>query len=452
MVMSYWSSRKNFRTDAGMASLARPYVATLGTNVLIVAAGIVTGVLAARVLLPEGRGLLAAVLFWPQLIAGIGIFSLNEAITLRVAQGRLREESFLSSAMTLLFVFAAVAVVVGYFALPSLLGPERSEWAQTAQVYLALFVPLNFVALVLLSIDQAQLRFTAFNALRLVVPAIYLVVLVVLWIAGQLSVESAIWANLAATLLATMIRLSMASDLRMHTPSLSEIKSLLTCAAAFQSTTLVAALTMQMDQAFVISFLANEQVGLYAVALTVAASGLSMIGLAFHSLLFPHIATRTNLEEKKALLGKGIRYSMLASCLAGMVLAVLSPWLITGLFGASFGAATEIAVFLLAAHTPLVVRQVAVRCLRGLAKPYPGTISELVALGLFGILVWPLNSSYGLIGVTVALFVSQAVALSYIFYYLSRELAMAPGEWWGLNCATVRELIALGQRTIALRK
>jgi len=34
--------------------------------------GILTGSLVARLLLPEGRGALAAVLFWPQLLAGIG--------------------------------------------------------------------------------------------------------------------------------------------------------------------------------------------------------------------------------------------------------------------------------------------------------------------------------------------------------------------------------------------
>ncbi len=53
---------------------------TLMANSLILLSGIVSGILAARLLLPAGRGAVAAVLFWPHIIASVAGLSANEAI------------------------------------------------------------------------------------------------------------------------------------------------------------------------------------------------------------------------------------------------------------------------------------------------------------------------------------------------------------------------------------
>ena len=47
--------------------------------------GLATSVFAARLLLPEGRGLLATVIFWPAFIVAIGMFSIPGAITYHAA-------------------------------------------------------------------------------------------------------------------------------------------------------------------------------------------------------------------------------------------------------------------------------------------------------------------------------------------------------------------------------
>src|SRR5207253_6018454 len=65
-------------------SIRMAMLGTLATEGALLLCGIVTGCLAARFLLPEGRGALAAILFWPQLLAGLGLLSLNEAATYRI--------------------------------------------------------------------------------------------------------------------------------------------------------------------------------------------------------------------------------------------------------------------------------------------------------------------------------------------------------------------------------
>src|SRR5207245_11091588 len=85
--------------------------ATEGFTVLL---GILTGSLVARLLLPEGRGALAAVLFWPQLLAGIGFLSLGEAVTYRIGMLPDRESLIRASYFLLTLDMSVMYFVCGY--------------------------------------------------------------------------------------------------------------------------------------------------------------------------------------------------------------------------------------------------------------------------------------------------------------------------------------------------
>ena len=80
-------------------SRLKAWIGTFGTNIVIVLAGVLTGVLSARFLLPGGRGELAAVLLWPQLIAGLGLMSLKEAITHRASHSAIDHAALTSNGL-----------------------------------------------------------------------------------------------------------------------------------------------------------------------------------------------------------------------------------------------------------------------------------------------------------------------------------------------------------------
>src|SRR5437016_10661695 len=95
--------------------------ATEGFTVLL---GILTGSLVARLLLPEGRGAFAAVLFWPQLLAGIGFLSLGEAVTYRIGILPERESLIRASSFWPALAMSVVMMAGGYVLMPFLLGEE----------------------------------------------------------------------------------------------------------------------------------------------------------------------------------------------------------------------------------------------------------------------------------------------------------------------------------------
>lgn len=184
-------------------SLTKAWFGTVGTNALILLGGVGTGILAARLLGSEDRGLLAAVMFWPALLSGIGFLSLGEAVVYRVNNSETGRHSFTASVALLCILLSAVVVVTGTFFLPMLLGPERVQVVKLGTVYLWAFIPLNFVALGLLGIDHADRRFRRYNLLRLVPSWSYLSGILILWAIGVVSLQTLLWASWLGTMLTT---------------------------------------------------------------------------------------------------------------------------------------------------------------------------------------------------------------------------------------------------------
>ena len=83
-----------------------------GVNALI---GIATGVMAARLLGPAGRGALAALMLWPALIASLVLLSLPTGLALEVARTPPeRHPALVSTAVALALALSLAGVVVGY--------------------------------------------------------------------------------------------------------------------------------------------------------------------------------------------------------------------------------------------------------------------------------------------------------------------------------------------------
>src|SRR5207245_11440479 len=87
---------------------------TFATEGFLVLVGILTGSLVARLLLPEGRGALAAVLFWPQLLAGIGFLSIGVAVTYRIGLLSDRESQFRTQSFWLSLAMIVVMLARGF--------------------------------------------------------------------------------------------------------------------------------------------------------------------------------------------------------------------------------------------------------------------------------------------------------------------------------------------------
>jgi O-antigen/teichoic acid export membrane protein len=433
----------------GAGPISKAWLWTFGVSSLNLACGVVTGILAARFLLPEGRGVLAAITFWPGLIWSLAMLGLRDAVAHRIAQSTSPTATVVASGFYVTLGLAALTAAVTALALPFLLGEARRPFWLAAEIYAVTFIPLSSLVATLRAIDQGELRFARYNLWGLSSALVYLCGLLTIWALDLISVTTALaafWLGTALTALALLA--SRARQLRAR-PSRAESAHLFRLGASFQTTNLAFLLGTQIDRLTVILFWGDAAVGLYVVALTWAFAGLNTITFSFRTVLFPHLAAEADAGRRRALLADGIRYASCLLTFATLALASVTGWLLPLLFGTSFAGAVPVALALLAAFWPLALRQVAIQSLRGLGQVRPGTIAESIAILVFVACVWPLGQGLGLLGVALGVLLGNLASLAYLMHHLRRQFAIAPRAWWGFNPATVREIVRIGLGRLA---
>src|SRR5262245_42439300 len=117
-----------------------PFIAqvlmTIGANASMALIGLLTGVLAARLLGPEGRGQLAAIQIWPTFIATIAMLGLPESLVFYSAKKPAEAGRYLGSAVVMSVVSSAVFGFAGYLLLPALMSKQPVAVVSAARQYL----------------------------------------------------------------------------------------------------------------------------------------------------------------------------------------------------------------------------------------------------------------------------------------------------------------------------
>lgn len=160
--------------DAGPAGRgARPFAFSLGTNALVGACALVTGGVLARYLGPEGRGQLAAVVLWPDLLMMMASLGGAPTVAYFVSSEPGRARSIYGQALLLAAGQALTVGLAGLAVLPLALGPRYAEVLSWAFVYLC-FAPLAFVGAVHAGTLQGAMRMGRHSIHRLSATLTYL--------------------------------------------------------------------------------------------------------------------------------------------------------------------------------------------------------------------------------------------------------------------------------------
>src|SRR6202030_2462068 len=83
----------------GASAFATNTVITAATNIALAVLGMVSGILAARLLGPHGRGELAAIQTWPSFIASLAMLGMPEAVVYYSARAPSTAGRYLGSAV-----------------------------------------------------------------------------------------------------------------------------------------------------------------------------------------------------------------------------------------------------------------------------------------------------------------------------------------------------------------
>lgn len=424
---------------ASRAALRSPTVRTFLVNALVLGLGLLSGVQLARGMGPSGRGELAAAWLWPMLLMYLASMGVIQAVVYFAALPDARPARVLGTALACATAQSAVGMAVGYAVLPLLLAHQAPSVIAAGRAYLWV-IPVSLASQYGLGVLQARLHFTAFNWIRVLNPAGYVVAVFALQRAGALTPSAALQAQLWLNVLAlgaTAVALwrtglvARPGDLR---PDRALGGRMLRYGAKVQAGGIPQTANLRMDQALLAAWFPPAQLGLYVAAVSAAGVG-DVLSTAVRTVATPSIAQQGAAAGARTLQVTFRKYAA-ASAAGTLALAAVLPWAIPFVYGRAFAGATAPALVLLAAGLCLGAKQVLAGGAQALGDPWLASRAEIVGAVVTVACLPLLLPRLGIMGAALATLAAYATQLGVVLVGLSRAHAIrVPSLVWARPAA-----------------
>lgn len=395
----------------------RAALITTGANLLMSVLGVFTGVVAARLLGPKGRGELAAIQAWPSALAALALLGTSEAVLYFCARAPLRRAQYLSAALLIGTVGALVFSLAGFFAMPRLLASQSPAVVWGARVFL-----LQIWMYLLIAMPTEVLRaggnFVAWNILRICPMLLWMGIFVAAWLTGVRRAVPLASAYIVVgwLLLGPAIVLLRRNGFFLALPRRREVAETLEFGLPAVATFMPRLLNFRLDQILMAGLLPPAALGQYVVAVAWSGAGTPLIhGLS--SVIVPKLAGRSG--EGAAgpeLLARAARLGTLVAALLAFALMVLAPIGIPFFFGLRFGESIRAAKILAIAGGVAGLNMVLSEGIRGMGRPASVLRAELAALVVTAGGLWLLLRPLGIYGAALVSLVAYAVTTCWLLF------------------------------------
>ena len=398
------------------------YFVTLASNVLLSGIGFLTGVLTARLLGPEGRGSLGAILVWTNTIGAIGVIGIPQAITYYSGCEPTKRAILWRTSISLASVQGMVLSMGCAVAVPLILRAHEPATRHSA-VWFSFFIFLSLLQGYQLALLQGAGRFRSWNMIRLFSAAAYLVLLVIFSIGG-LTLRGALLAQVGSMALTTTIVSYLSYQVWGRGHPKFEV-SLLRPLFTFGVPTALAGVShlaiTQLDQLLLTQFVSPAELGLYIVAVSLSWAILPA-SQAVSSVAYSHMAQTTERSKQTHTTRRSLALTFWLLLAAGVIGAFLAEPLILLFFGRAYkGAVLPFRILALAVPF-LGGNQIMGNLLRGTGRPMLAGLCEVIGAVLTVILLTALLPFYGITGAAIASLVAYITVFITLLVALSRAL------------------------------
>jgi O-antigen/teichoic acid export membrane protein len=375
-------------------------------NAVVAVSGLVTGPLLAQALGASGRGTLAAILVPATVAPWVFGFGLGEYVARMAARQANSGEAFGTvGALSLLIGLAGAVAGI----------PIALFLADGRQVVLVMLL-IAFCALPLTLVQQVAghlavglAEFRAVSLSRLMPAVISLAAIPALFVLENLTVTSASIVVFVGGFLAGLPLLPVIARAGRLRLGWTTAKGAFRFGATTWVGTLSSIANARLDQLIMIKLVSERELGLYAVAVTLASFSAIGVG-ALAVALFPQVA-----RGDFALAMRSTRVTLLLLALLSVLVGLVAPVALPSLFGAEFRHATVMAWILLAAGLPLAGAFVLGSALIAIGHPGAASIGQIAGVVVTGIglpVFVPLLGGEGAALVTLIAYTLQFILLA----------------------------------------
>lgn len=411
----------------GSAASAIAHVAL--TNGLMLFLNVLTGVLTARCLGPEGRGEFAAITLWPQLLGYAFALALPSAVVYHAKKDPQRRREFAGMALLLSAIAGAVAIAVGEGLMPLLLRHATPDTLRYAR-WMMIFAFTATVSTVLVALLQLEEQFHFYNRFRYLPLTLTLACVAGLALTGALT---PLTAALAYFLPGVVTFCWAAAWVRRHIhPRASETRTvlppLMSYAARAYGGEVSGTLLAQLDKVFLVNLLSPASFGIYVVIFNLSRI-ITTLSSAVAPVLLPKSAGKS-IADVTAMTGRVLALATPLLVIPSIGFMLAGPLLLRWLYGVEFTAGQW-------ALCGLIVEAVLSSVTYVITQPYlavnrPGviTVIQATSLPVLAIAMWLLVPWGGINGAALGLLVSTGYRASatYLAYRLLLRVP-APRLW-----------------------
>ncbi|HZF43814.1 MAG TPA: oligosaccharide flippase family protein [Sphingomonadaceae bacterium] len=367
-----------------------------GATLLIQLSGMLTGVVAARLLGPAGRGTLAEITSWALGLAALGCLSINAAVVYFAAKsGTAQEQSrVLGTALTVAAGTSAVTLCIAAGLIAAIyVGTDGALW--TAIVLGLLAIPLFHFGYVLTPMLQTLGSARTYALVR-ITPAVVGAAFAVMFLLTELgrTVEWYLGASVVASSAAIAVCVLGLRRLRVAVGRPNrELAAKLVAFAVRSHPAAIGGQRENIDRLVLAAFVPAAALGQYAVAATLPAILLALAS-TLDLVLFPRLALSREPEQARALFGRAARLATLVLALAAILLAVASLLFVPLLFGDEYDAASRLGPIMCATYFLVGARLVIGSGFVGFGQPFRHSRGDVVVLGVSMVAI-PLGAAAG---------------------------------------------------------
>lgn len=411
---------------------------TAASNIVLAALGMVSGILAARLLGPHGRGELAAIQTWPSFIATLAMLGMPEAIVYYSARDQSAAGRDLGSAILVALASSVPFMAAGYLLMPMLLHAQAPTTVCAGRWYLFL-VPIYALVGMLMHPLRGRSDFGPWNLMRLMPNTLWISVLVLAWICSRPVPTFVAAANLVALALlifpfaAVVIRRVPAP----FTPDLKKLPSMLRYGLPCMMTGVPQMLNLRLDQMLMAALLLPRELGLYAVAVAWSAAPAPLLS-ALGAVTTPAVASAASLADGSRRLGATVRTAVVLALVLGFTLTLCTPVAIALLFGSRFAAAVPAAMVLVPAAAVLGLNLVLQEGLRGMGRPYAVLQAEFGGLIVTAAILAATLRPMGIMGAALASFLGYTTVCAILVLKTQQITNMSLSTLLCPNMAEIR--------------
>jgi O-antigen/teichoic acid export membrane protein len=388
----------------------------------MLSSGVVTSLLSAWALGPDGRGDLMVILMWPGIFAMLAEIGLPTAYRFWTAKEPERVSALFSNAVLLTFVLGLGMLALAWLVIPRLIGHRSPEVVRLAQIY-SLVVPTTLLNDLIRGLLEGARRFKWVAAVRLIFFGVQAVSYVALWLTSHLTLSTAMYTMIASSVTSLIVALiAIMCELKPRwEPRFADFKVTMRYGARDYPGVLTEFVNWRLDLMMLVGMASSTAIGLYAVAVRMS-DITTLLASSVGDALMPEVAASKKRDEATQIVAKSLRLTLTAHLILLVPLWIAAPYILQFAYGDGFVPVTNVLRLLMIASIIWSSGAILISGLNGLGHPGLSTTARLSAAVVMVIALLAWLPRWGIRGAALASITGYSVmTLVALFWFLHQQ-------------------------------